>query len=157
MHGSFGHTHHHDADEPSKSRRHRPARRGAGDNQADADHLHSHVHAGSSREKRDELATLCASFIKNYRLAEDKVSYLRLAGIPFSIDGADGLMLHLVDAQIISNWQVGTASPAFGSKELIYLPYPGEMVAERETMTFTYVSMTTREDKDLAALLRQRL
>lgn len=145
MHGSFGHHHHHHHGH------------GEGHNHADADHLHSHVHGGSSKQRRDELATLASSFIKNYRSAEDKTSYLRLAGIPFSLEGEDGLTLHLVDAKITSNWQIGTASPAFGSKELVYMPYPGEMVSERETMSFTYVSMTERRDTDLLDLIKTRL
>ena len=51
---------------------------------------------------------------------------------------------------------LGTASPAFGSRELVYLPYPGEMVTERETMTFTYVSLSERADIDLTEVLAQR-
>jgi hypothetical protein len=104
----------------------------------------------------EELATLGAAFIDGFRQAGDKTSYLRLAGIPFERDGADGLSMKLVDAAIVSTWQFGTASPAFGSRELVYLPYPGAMVAARETMSFTYVSLTQRADIDLLALLAER-
>ncbi len=33
------------------------------------------------------------------------------------------------------------------------LPYPAAMVRERETMTFTYVSLTERVDADLIDIL----
>jgi hypothetical protein len=64
--------------------------------------------------------------------------------------------MHLIETRIESRWQLGTASPAFGSRELVYLPYPGKMVSERETMTFTYVSLTERDDIDLSEILAAR-
>ena len=100
---------------------------------------------------------LSASFIDGFRQADDKNSYLRISGIPFSRRGNDGLTMHLVDAEIVSNWQLGTASPAFASRELVYLPYPGVMVSGRETMRFTYVSLTERADVDLRVVLQSRL
>ena len=118
------------------------------------DHLHSHVHGDSGSEQRAELQTLATQFVQGFREAKDKTSYLRLAQIDFQRQGSDGLTMHLVDANINSNWHIGTASPAFGSRELVYMPYPGEMVMERETMTFTYVSLTQREDVDLMNILK---
>ncbi|MEO0543396.1 MAG: hypothetical protein AAFY99_06205 [Pseudomonadota bacterium] len=120
------------------------------------DHMHSHVHADPRKEREDRLAALAASFIAGFRKAEDKPAFLELAGIPTHRHGSDGLKMHMVDAAIESKWQMGTASPAFGSKELVYLPYPAAMVAERETMTFVYVSLTERADVDLLELLAKR-
>ncbi len=108
-------------------------------------------------ESSDELQHLSAAFVDGFRSAADKTSYLKLAGIPFERTGGDGLTMHLVDASIVSNWQIGTASPAFGSRELVYLPFPGPMVRERETMSFTYVSLTERADIELQELLGARL
>ncbi|MBN9670611.1 hypothetical protein [Roseibium aggregatum] len=128
-----------------------------GHNHAGHDHLHSHVHGSSDADRAEELQALSVSFIDGFRAAEDKTSYLRLAGVPFHRPGSDGLVQHLVDAKIESNWQVGTASPAFASKELVYMPFPGSMVQARETMTFTYVSLTERSDIDLLDTLKTRL
>lgn len=133
-----------------------PPRHGAGHNHAGADHLHSHPHGGSGQADREELLVLAAGFVEGFRAATDKTSYLRLAGIPFERKGSDGLTMHLVDASIAANWQIGTASPAFASRELVYMPFPGSMVSERETMRFTYVSLTQREDVDLVSLLAAR-
>jgi len=126
-------------------------------NHAGSDHLHSHVHGGSGADRAEELQALSASFIDGFRSAGDKISYLRLARVPFHRPGTDGLVQHLVDAKIESNWQIGTASPAFASRELVYMPFPGSMVQARETMIFTYVSLTERSDLDLIDLLSQRL
>jgi len=144
-HGHHQHHHDHDHAHPNDH------------NHGGPDHLHSHVHGTPASERAEELQTLSASFIDGFRQAEDKTSYLRIAGIPFHKEGTDGLRQHLVDAQIVSNWQIGTASPAFASRELVYMPFPGPMVGQRETMTFTYVSLTERADIDLLTLLSHRL
>ncbi len=148
MHGSFQ-THSHDHDDRRHPHDHNHPHK--------HDHLHSHVHGDSAREKQEELQVLAAAFIDGYRQAKDKTSYLRLADIPFQRKGKDGLKMHLVDVTIASNWQIGTASPAFASRELVYLPYPGEMVAARESITFTYVSLTSREDADLSEFLKAKM
>lgn len=121
------------------------------------DHLHSHVHGASDHDKARELQVLATSFVDGFRSAKDKTSYLRVSGIPFAKEGGDGLTLNLVDARIESNWQLGSASPAFASKELVYMPFPGEMVQERERMVLTYVSLTERLDVDVMELLKEKL
>lgn len=140
---SHGHDHHHHD-------------HGVGHNHNHPDHLHSHVHGASKADQAEEMKVLSTSFVEGFRNAEDKTSYLRLSGIPFQRPGSDGLTLNLVDATISSNWQVGTASPAFGTRELAYLPFPGPMVKARETMNFVYVSMSERADIDLLTLLAER-
>ncbi|MHA7772822.1 hypothetical protein [Roseibium sp. M-1] len=149
-----GHAHHHhDHDHPHDHN----LSHLRGHNHGGPDHLHSHVHGPSEADRAGEIQALATSFIDGFRSAEDKTSYLRLAGVPFHRPGPDGLIQHLVDAKIVSNWQVGTASPAFASRELAYLPFPGAMVKAREKMTFTYVSLTARADIDLNTLLISRL
>ncbi|MEM6712132.1 MAG: hypothetical protein AAF590_07600 [Pseudomonadota bacterium] len=115
--------------------------------------MHSHVHTDPKKEKLDRLQALAATFIESFRTADDKPAFLELAGIPFSREGSDGLTMHLVDAAAERKWQLGTASPAFGSRDLAYLRYPASMVQDREMMTFTYVSLTERADVDLVDLL----
>jgi hypothetical protein len=129
---------------------------GPGHNSDSADRMHSHPHGDGGGEQAAELHALCASFIDGFRQASDKNSYLRIAGIPYKRTGKDGLAMHLVDAAIVSNWQIGTASPAFGTRELVYMPYPGQLIGSRETMTFTYVSLTQRADVDLRYILHRR-
>ncbi|MEM7461753.1 MAG: hypothetical protein AAF362_03655 [Pseudomonadota bacterium] len=148
-----GTDHHHDHDHQYDHDHHHHT--GPGHNHGH-DHLHSHLHGDSAHERSEEIKVLTTAFVEGFRAADDKTSFLRLAGIPFHRVGSDGLKMHLVDASIVSNWQIGTASPAFGSRELSYLPYPGNMVTERETMTFTYVSLTERSDIGLVDLLELR-
>ncbi|EDQ32423.1 hypothetical protein HPDFL43_11506 [Hoeflea phototrophica DFL-43] len=115
--------------------------------------MHSHVHADPDKERLHRLQALAAAFIDGFRKAEDKPAFIELSQVAAKRTGSDGLTMHLVDAKVETKWQLGTASPAFASRELVHLPYPAAMVQERETMTFTYVSLTERVDVDIITLL----
>ena len=123
-----------------------------GHNHAHGEHLHSHM---PDADKAKELQVLAAQFIDGFTSAKDKMSYLRLAGVPLEIDAPDGgPLMKLVDVQLTTEWQVGTASPSFGSRELSYLPYPGDMVTERTNMNFIYVSLDAKLTNDLRSFLQ---
>lgn len=143
------HNHSHDSLDDEHDHHHGP-----GHNHSDGhEHMHSHVHTDPQKERRDRLKALASSFIEGFRKADDKPAFLELSHIPSKRTGSDGLTMHLIETDISSKWQLGTASPAFGSRELVYLPYPAAMVQERETMIFTYVSLTERSDYELLDLL----
>ncbi|SFI44453.1 hypothetical protein [Jannaschia pohangensis] len=120
----------------------------------DAGHLHSHMH---NEDVAADLQVLAAQFIDGFVQARDKTSYLKLAGVPFERPGQGGnTALKLVDVELTTDWQVGTASPSFGSRELSYLPFPGEMVRERTNMSLIYVSMDEKSSLDLRDFLTIR-
>ncbi len=127
---------------------------GPGHNHTQADHLHSHMPEQTAAE---DLQALAEQFINGFREASDKTSYLRLTGIPFEIETAGGPPLKLVDVEMTTGWQVGTASPAFGSRDLSYLPLPGDLVAERTNLHFVYVSLKERRDIDLREILQPKV
>lgn len=119
----------------------------------DHDHLHSHL---KPEDDAADLQVLATQFIDGFVQASDKAAYLRLAGVPFERPGKGGdTALKLVDVELKTEWQVGTASPSFGSRELSYLPYPGEMVTERTNLSFVYVSLDTKELIDLRSFLHE--
>ncbi|CUH80937.1 hypothetical protein SAMN04488093_106217 [Tropicibacter naphthalenivorans] len=104
-----------------------------------------------------DLQVLAAQFIDGFVQAKDKTFYLKLAGVPFERPGKGGAKaLKLVDVELTTDWQVGTASPSFGSRELSYLPFPGEMVRERTNMSLVYVSMDEKASLDLRDFLAQK-
>ena len=147
------HGHHHHHHHAHHAHGHTPAH-GHGHNHADADHLHSHLHA---EDHAADLQVLTAQFIDGFVQAADKASYLKLAGVPFERPGQGGAKaLKLVDVELKTEWQVGTASPSFGSRELSYLPFPGEMVRERTNMALVYVSMDEKVSLDIRAFLATR-
>ena len=139
-HGPNGHRHHHHPHDHNHPH--------------DADHLHSHMH---TEDAAADLQVLAAQFIDGFVQAKDKTSYLKLAGVPFQRPGRAGATaLKLVDVELTTDWQVGTASPSFGSRELSYLPFPGEMVRERTNMALIYVSMDEKSSLDLRDFLTTR-
>lgn len=141
---AHGHRHHH----------HDRARHGHGHNHADGEHLRSHVH---DHDEAADLRVLAAQFIDGFVQARDKTSYLKLAGVPFERPGSCGAgALKLVDVELKTEWQLGTASPSFGSRELSYLPFPGEMVRERTNMALIYVSIDEKSVLDIRDFLVQR-
>lgn len=118
------------------------------------DHLHSHL---PPEDAAADLQILCTQFIDGFIQAADKTAYLRLAGVPFERPGAGGATaLKLVDVSLSTEWQVGTASPSFGSRELSYLPFPGEMVRARTNMALVYVSANEKSLLDIRDFLSAR-
>jgi hypothetical protein len=100
------------------------------------------------------LQLLTDQFIDGFVQAKDKMSYLRLAGVPLERPGRDGgPSMKLVDVRLTTEWQVGTASPSFGSRELSWLPFPGEMITERTNMGLVYVSLDAKEVHDIRHFL----
>lgn len=112
----------------------------------------------SPDDEAAELQALTAQFIEGFTQASDKAAFLRLSNVPLEIPSpSDGAILKLVDVSITHQWQVGAASPAFGSEELAYLPYPGDLIKERVNCAFVYVSLKERRDVDLRAFLKQTI
>lgn len=138
------HPHHHDHDH----------HHGHGHNHAHGDHLHSHL---TVEDQAADLQVLATQFIDGFVKAADKASYLKLAGVPFERPGVGGkAALKLVDIELKTEWQVGTASPSFGSRELSYLPFPGEMIKDRTNMSLIYVSMDEKNSWDIRDFLSER-
>ena len=128
--------------------------RGEGHNHEAAWHLHSHL---DDTDKAAELQVLTSQFIDGFREARDKAAYLRIADVPLEIPDQDGgPALKLIDVTVTTAWQVGTASPSFGNRELSYLPFPGEMIEERTNLGFVYVSLDAKRVVDLRDFLRGR-
>lgn len=139
---AHGHDHHH-------------APAGPGHNHAHGgDPFHSHL---VPEDTAADLQVLATQFIDGFVQARDKAAYLRLAGVPFERPGVGGATaLKLVDVELKTEWQVGTAAPSFGSTELSYLPFPGPMVSERTNMALVYVSMREKSLLDIRDFLSDR-
>jgi len=143
------HHHHHGHDHGHDHRHGHPL--GPGHNHAHGEHLHSHM---GEADAAADLQVLAAQFIDGFVNAADKAAYLRLAGVPFERPGQGGATaLKLVDVELRTEWQVGTAAPSFGSRELSYLPFPGQMIRDRTNMALIYVSMDEKITLDIRDFL----
>ena len=142
---AHGHDHHHH-DHPHPGPGHNHAHGGEA--------FHSHL---APEDTAADLQVLATQFIDGFVQARDKAAYLRLAGVPFERPGAGGdTALKLVDVELRTEWQVGTAAPSFGSRELSYLPFPGPMIRERTNMALVYVSMDEKSLLDIRDFLATR-
>ena len=98
----------------------------------------------------DDILVLSSEFIEGFNQSNDKASYLKLSGVPSEIKSENnGPHLKLINARIETVWQLGTASPSFGSCELSYLPYSGSLITSTTNLIFTYVSMREKIEKNL--------
>ena len=109
--------------------------------------LHSHI---LEREKKNDILTLSSEFIEGFTHSSDKMAFLKISGFPNELaSSTGGPPLKLINARIETCWQIGTASPSFGKKELSYLPYPKELVTFVTNMIFTFVSLNEKQEVDL--------
>ena len=126
-------------------------KKGHGHNHSNVEHLHSNINEDDAAA---DLQVLTIQFIDGFVQAADKTSYLKLAGVPFERPGQGGKKaLKLVDVELKTEWQVGTASPSFGSRELSYMPYPKQLVRERCNMGLVYVSIDEKDTIDIRDFL----
>lgn len=87
------------------------------------------------------------AFIDGFRAASDKRAFLELTQIPFELGE-----LKLMQVQIADTYDVGSASPGFGRREMVYQPLPGAMVSTQTSLCFIYVAADRREERHLASL-----
>ena len=112
-------------------------------------HTHSHPHAGESAE---ELKAVEAAFIAGFREAPDKQAFLRLSGIPLSLDRPGATALKLIEVKFADKYLVGSASPGFASRELSYQPLPAALVGHSTSLLFVYVAVDSMVEKPLAEI-----
>jgi hypothetical protein len=100
----------------------------------------------------DEHEAVESAFIAGFRHAGDKLGFLRLARIPLEVFPAHRPGLKLMQVVIEDTFEVGRASPGFGSRELVYHPLPGKLATATARLCFRYVSTEGVCEFDLAAL-----
>ena len=115
------------------------------------DHVHAHPHP-HVHENAEELKALEAAFIAGFRGAPDKQAFLRLSGIPLSLDRPGSTALKLIEVKLEDKFQVGSASPGFATRELSYQPLPAALVVQSTKLAFVYVSADALVEKTLAEI-----
>lgn len=112
-------------------------------------HPHPHPHAG---ENAEELRAVEAAFIAGFREASDKQAFLRLSGIPLSLERPGATALKLIEVKLAENYRVGSASPGFATRELSYQQLPAALVGHTTSLVFVYVSADAVVEKTLAEI-----
>jgi hypothetical protein len=106
--------------------------------------------------RKEDYAGLESAFADGFRQARDKQGFLRLAQIPLELEGAGQAGLKLMQVVIEEAFDVGRASPGFGSRELVYHPLPANLVTTQSQLRFRYVSADELRELTLAEVLSSR-
>jgi hypothetical protein len=108
------------------------------------------AHARDTEQER----LLELAFIQGFRAASDKRAFLELAGVPLEIREG-GAVYSLMQVALNQSYEVGSAGPGFGGRDLVYHPLPGAMVRETHELRFIYLSIGGRAEFSLKRI-RQR-
>ncbi len=101
----------------------------------------------------EEHASLESAFIDGFREARDKPAFLRLARIPLELEAPGRAGLKLMQVVIEDAYEVGRASPGFGTRELVYHPVPVSRVSGIAQLRFRYVSADELRELTLAEVM----
>ena len=112
-------------------------------------HTHPHPHAG---ENAEEMKAVEAAFISGFREAPDKQAFLRLSGIPLSLERPGNTSLKLIEVKLEDKYLVGSASPGFATRELSYQPLPAALVGHSTNLMFVYVAVDSVVEKPLSEI-----
>lgn len=78
------------------------------------------------------------SFVEGFQAASDPTSFLRLAGIPFTMTDGAGRTLSLLRVALDQTTDVGSVTPHVGGGSYRYDPLPAKMVSKRRDLRFIY-------------------
>jgi hypothetical protein len=78
------------------------------------------------------------AFVASFPTAADPTSFLRLSGVPFIGEAADGTRLSLLRVEISQTTDIGTLTPHLGGTGHRYDPLPAKMASRRQTLALAY-------------------
>jgi hypothetical protein len=85
-----------------------------------------------------DLDLVETAFLEGFARAPDASSFLRLAGIPFVGETADGAQLHLLRVETEDLVDVGAVMPLVGGAGVAYHPLPARLTSHRRRLAFVY-------------------
>jgi hypothetical protein len=130
-HGPSGHHHH-----PHPPGHNGPAGKAV---QWQTPHLpHDHAQAEPEDPAATDLDLVEAAFIEAFAHATDVASFLRLSGIPFVGETAQGTRLHLLRVESDEMVDVGSVMPLVGGAGVTYHPLPSRLTSRRRRLAFVY-------------------
>jgi hypothetical protein len=163
MHNDDDHHHHHHHDQGDGHRHHHPGANGhhhphpVGHNgpagkplQWQTPHL-PHDHEPPADPAAQDLDLVETAFVEGFSRAPDASSFLRLAGIPFVGETADGKLLHLLRVETEDMVDVGAVMPLVGGAGVTYHPLPARLTSHRRRLAFVYQDGTEQKRLGFAA------
>ena len=99
---------------------------------------HDHVHDAPADPRSEDIDLVETAFVEGFARAPDPVSFLRLAGIPFVGEAADGRRLHLLRVETEDAVDVGAVMPLLGGDGVRYDPLPAKLTSRRRRLGFLF-------------------
>ncbi|BCH20592.1 hypothetical protein MesoLjLc_03690 [Mesorhizobium sp. L-8-10] len=96
-----------------------------------------HDHSAPQPREAD-LDLVEKAFVEAFSGASDIPSLLRLSGIPFVGETADGTQLHLLRVETEDLADVGAVMPLIGGNGVRYDPLPQRLASRRRKLAFVY-------------------
>jgi hypothetical protein len=157
-----GHPHHHHHADDDGLHHHGPHGIGHNGHRGAAQWQTPHLpqgHAATTPEQHEpDLDLVETAFVEAFPSAPDPTSFLRLAGVPFTGKGKDGVVLSLLRVEAHQATDVGSVTPHLGGASFRYDPLPAAMTSRRKSLAFVYfdgggvVRLTLAEAKALTAV-----
>lgn len=125
-----------------------------------------HLPNGQPPQARDDdahkdLDLVEKAFVEGFAGASDPTSFLRLAGVPFSGQRADGARLNLLRVEQGQTTDLGSLMPHLGGASFRYDPLPARLTSRRQELAFVYhdgrsvVRLSLSETKTLTPVERE--
>jgi hypothetical protein len=137
-HDGHPHHHHHHPGEPHAHGPHGVGHNGHGAAQWQTPHLPAGRAAPEAGPLEPDLDLVETAFVEAFPGAPDPTSFLRLAGVPFTGKGRDGVVLSLLRVEADQTTDVGTLTPHLGGASFRYDPLPAQMTSRRKSLAFVY-------------------
>jgi hypothetical protein len=112
---------------------------------------HDHGDEQPANPTNIDLDLVETAFIEGFARAPDVASFLRLAGIPFVGETADGSRLHLLRIETQDLVDVGAVMPLVGGAGVAYHPLPARLASHRRRLAFVYHDGAQQRHLDFAA------
>ncbi|GLS41112.1 hypothetical protein GCM10010869_67090 [Mesorhizobium tianshanense] len=114
-------------------------------------HLPDQAHEPPADPSSVDLDLVETAFLEGFARAPDPSSFLRLAGIPFVGEMADGVRLHLLRVETEDLVDVGAVMPLVGGTGVAYHPLPARLTSHRRRLAFIYHDGTEQKPLGFAA------
>jgi len=133
-----GHNHDHDAAPRMRDEGMRGHNRPARTAQWQAPHLSPEKQPRAEAASARDLDLIAASFAEGFSRCSDPISFLRLAGVPFTGKDGAGRRLNLLRIELDELTDVGSLVPLLGGQGMRYAPLPGRLASRRRQVRFVY-------------------
>lgn len=104
-------------------------------------HIHDHTPSPENAGEPD-IDLVEDAFVDAFPRAPDPTSFLRLSGVPFLGEAADGKQYNLLRVEISQTTDVGTLTPHIGGAGHRYDPLPAKLASKRQSLTLIYFDGT---------------